>query len=400
MIRSLIIALTLAVASPALAATADPSQGDGGVSAFYGWDQAIPSKPGKLLRSEPMVEKTPLTNAASTIRILHSSTDGVDGKTPVIVSGTLYLPKGTAPKGGWPLLAWAHGTVGVADICAPSWSGRFPRDINYLNHWLAQGYAVVASDYQGLGVNGGHPYLATRPSSYSVLDSARAVQKGGFGVSKKLILIGQSQGGGVAWAAAGFAKTYAPDLKILGTVATGTPYFSPEAQAANNAAKPHNVVDATLGYNLLSLYLMAQVDPNFHMEDYLTQAGLTAAKTGATGCFREVATAVMANKLTWDMIFKKDPSLSKVDNLLGYATLKPVGPIFMGTGGKDHDVPPGMQRALVADACKAGAKIEWHLYPDFDHSGTVNGSLPDSTPFVKRAFAGEKIAGNCAMAAK
>jgi hypothetical protein len=26
----------------------------------------------------------------------------------------------------------------------------------------------------------------------------------------------------------------------------------------------------------------------------------------------------------------------------------------------------------------------------------VNGSLPDSTPFVKRAFAGETIEGNCA----
>ena len=64
-------------------------------------------------------------------------------------------------------------------------------------------------------------------------------------------------------------------------------------------------------------------------------------------------------------------------------------------GGKDRDVVPGMQESLVKDACKAGAKIEWHLYPELDHSGTVNGSRNDSTPFVKKAFAGEKIAGNC-----
>ena len=89
MIRSAIIALALATASPALATPADPTQGDGGVSAFYGWDAAIPKKPGKLLRSEPMVEKAPLTNAGATIRILHSSTDGIGGKTPVIVSGVL-----------------------------------------------------------------------------------------------------------------------------------------------------------------------------------------------------------------------------------------------------------------------------------------------------------------------
>jgi hypothetical protein len=29
-----------------------------------------------------------------------------------------------------------HGTVGIADVCAPSWAGRSERDITYLNHWL------------------------------------------------------------------------------------------------------------------------------------------------------------------------------------------------------------------------------------------------------------------------
>jgi hypothetical protein len=76
------------------------------------------------------------------------------------------------------LPAWAHGTVGIADVCAPSWAGRSEPDITYLNHWLDQGYAVVASDYQGLGTPGGHPYLTTRPEAYSVLDSVRAVEGG------------------------------------------------------------------------------------------------------------------------------------------------------------------------------------------------------------------------------
>jgi hypothetical protein len=70
-------------------------------------------------------------------------------------------------------MAWAHGTVGIADVCAPSWAGRSERDITYLNHWLDQGYAVVASDYQGLGTGGGHPYLIARPEASSVLDSVR-----------------------------------------------------------------------------------------------------------------------------------------------------------------------------------------------------------------------------------
>ena len=54
-------------------------------------------------------------------------------------------------------------------------TGPDERDAAYLNAWLQQGYAIVATDYQGLGTPGPHPYLAVRPEAYSVLDSARAV---------------------------------------------------------------------------------------------------------------------------------------------------------------------------------------------------------------------------------
>ena len=67
------------------------------------------------------------------------------GKTPVTVSGAIYLPKGQAPNGGWPIVAWAHGLIGVADICAPSWIPRSARDTEYLNAWLALGFAIVAT---------------------------------------------------------------------------------------------------------------------------------------------------------------------------------------------------------------------------------------------------------------
>ena len=295
-------------------------------------------------------------------------------------------------------MAWAHGTVGIADKCAPSWAGRSQRDVDYLNHWLGQGYAVVASDYQGLGTPGRHPYLATRPAAFSVLDSVRAVQKGKFGLSKKVVLVGQSQGGGAAFATAAYAPAYAPELDIRGTVATGTPYFSPAAQAANLAAKPRDAVDATFGYTLLILTLLEQTDPSFHISDYVGDAAMPTMKVGYSECIGPLFNAVVQNKVSYNSTFKKDvmDKIAPAYELMGYPTVKLKTPVFMGTGGKDRDVPPGMQRSLVQDACKAGSRIEWHLYPDFDHSGTVNGSRGDSTPFVKKAFAGEPITGNCA----
>ena len=206
----------------------DPTQGDGGVDAFYTPDAAIPAAAGQADPHQPQPADTSLAEAGQAVRILYSSTNGLgEAKTPIAVSGTLFLPKGEAPAGGWPLIAWAHGTVGIADICAPSNRPRSDRDTKYLNHWLSQGYAVVASDYQGLGTPGGHPYLATRPAAYSVLDSIRAVQGDpALNIGKPVVLVGQSQGGGAAFATAGEAAAYAPELDIRGTVATGTPYFT------------------------------------------------------------------------------------------------------------------------------------------------------------------------------
>lgn len=388
---------TAQAATPAIPTIApDPSQGDGGVADFYNPGGPAPAQAGVLIRSEPQPEGTGLDEASQSIRILYSSVDGLgDAKTPVAVSGTLFLPKGEAPAGGFPLIAWAHGTVGIADVCAPSNNKRSDRDTKYLNHWLSQGYAVVASDYQGLGTPGGHPYLATRPEAYSVLDSIRAVQGNpDFKVSKSVVLVGQSQGGGGAFATAAEAEGYAPDIDIRGTVATGTPYFTNDTAPA---VRDPNAVSGVFAYSLYIMYLAEQADPSFKIADYITDKAKPVIETTRTKCLMDAWNQIEEEGLNQANSFSKDPTpaLVKYYPLMAYSTLKVKGPVFMGTGGKDKDVPPPGQERLFKDACAAGSVIEHHVYPDLDHSGTVNGSLADSTPFVKKAFAGESIAGNC-----
>ena len=88
----------------------DPLRGDGRVSEFYTWSGELSGPPGWLLRSEPLPATLGLANAASQERILYTSTDGVEGKSLIAVSGALFIPKGTPPQEGWPLLAWPwHG---------------------------------------------------------------------------------------------------------------------------------------------------------------------------------------------------------------------------------------------------------------------------------------------------
>ena len=170
---------------------------------------------GELLSSAPLTGPAVLTGAAEN-RYVTYATDGIGGK-PVAVSGTIAIPKGTPPAGGWPVVSWAHGTTGIADQCAPSVTGSGP--VTFLNRLLDAGYAVVRTDYEGLGTPGDHPYLNGPSEGRSVLDIVRAARAAVPGLSKRVLLAGHSQGGHAALWAAAIGPSWTPELKIRGTVA-------------------------------------------------------------------------------------------------------------------------------------------------------------------------------------
>ncbi|CAN7703114.1 lipase family protein [Caballeronia sp. LjRoot31] len=396
--RLFMLAIATAIGTSAVVAAPLLVIGDGGVPAFYTWTEQVPPTPGQMLRTGQLTPPQSLAEAGQNIRILYTSTDGLDNRTPIVVSGALFVPKGTPPQGGWPLMAWAHGTVGSADVCAPSFAGRSERDTRYLDYWLAQGYAIVATDYQGLGTPGLHPYGLTRPLAYGVLDSIRAVIGGGFDLSARVVVFGQSQGGRAAFATAVYAKTYAPELNIVGVVATGTPYAAAHEHADDTElANARKSVVPTFAYDMLRLSTATLLDPSFVPADYLNDRAMPAFETSQRACLHAIEQRIVADGLTFDSSFKRSPkpALAAINREAAYPTLKSDIPIFIGTGGKDRDVFVPGQVALVTNACEVGDRIEWHVYPGLDHSGTVNGSLPDSTQFVARAFAGEHIIGNC-----
>lgn len=113
-------------------------------------------------------------------------------------TGLLYLPAGAAPAGGWPVVSWAHGTQGIADRCAPSVSGptHAERDGRFLDVFLAQGYAVAAADYQGLGSPGTHAYLHVRTAARNAIDMVKASRQylGTATLSPRWVSVGYSQG--------------------------------------------------------------------------------------------------------------------------------------------------------------------------------------------------------------
>lgn len=363
---------------------------------------AIAETAGKLLDRQPLAANLGLESAARAYAIRYTSTNGVTGSGTLPVTGALFIPKGAMPEGGWPLIAWAHGTVGIGDGCAPSRNPRSTRDRTYLNHWLDEGYAIVATDYQGLGTPGPHPYLNSRAAAYSTLDAVRAVLGEDLDLANKVLLVGQSQGAGAAFATAGYAPGYAPEIDLRGTIATGIPNLAATSSSsadAGSGTSADEVSDHVIAYLMYIAAAAQQIDPEYDPEAVFTDRALPVLSQAADTCVGDMFRTVTDAGLTGASTFKSDflryyaPMLAHAR----YPTLDIATPVFIGTGAEDVDTPAALQTALVNSACAAGSTIEAHVYPGIGHSATVNRSFTDSRIFAQRVMAGQPIAPTCSV---
>ncbi|GCE82665.1 alpha/beta hydrolase family protein [Komagataeibacter diospyri] len=355
-------------------------------------------RPGTLSASEPLAPSFSLPDAGRSVRITYLSTNGVTGRGLVPVTAEVILPADKPPAGGWPIVAWAHGTVGVADHCAPSNNPWTERNRHYLSEWMKRGFAVVGTDYQGLGTPGTHAYLDTRVEAYSLLDGVRAALAGIPGLQNRIMIVGQSQGGGAAFASAAFAPAYAPELDIRGTVATGAPYITPELLQQMTALD-----QAKGGYNpvmVYALYLaqgLAGYDAGFRPEDTFTPKAMSAYQAAAGLCVHELTDKVKTDGLNFSNSLKPDflKTLAPALMAMKYPTMKLPQPLFMGIGELDRDVPPPLQLGLVKAACAAGTIVQAHVYKGLNHDQTVNASLPDSAAFTTAVMVGQPVTPQC-----
>src|SRR5699024_1998778 len=107
----------------------------------------------------------------------------------------ITIPYTTYPGQKPRLLAWAHGTIGVEPSCAPSSSYNFYDYYTWQTLAIA-GYAVVATDYTGLGNNyTDHKYVNSvlngEDTYWSVIAARRAFPNT---FTRRWASIGHSQG--------------------------------------------------------------------------------------------------------------------------------------------------------------------------------------------------------------
>lgn len=137
----------------------------------------------------------------------------------VAVSGTVAIPRGAVPPQGWPLISWAHGTVGNAPQCAPSRSSQLSGEQLMLDGFVQRGYAVAETDYEGNGTPGLHPYLVATSSARDVTAMVIASRSIDPQIGREWIVMGHSEGGAAALATAALGQQLAPKLRLVGAVA-------------------------------------------------------------------------------------------------------------------------------------------------------------------------------------
>lgn len=256
---------------------------------FYGRPTPLPTAaPGAIIRSEPIASAP---TGSTAWRVLYHSRDlaGDD----IAVSGVVIAPDSPVPDDGRTVISWAHPTTGAAAKCAPSLALDPFELIEGLHELLAAGYAIAATDYPGLGVDGASSYLLGIPESNSMLDAARAARAlTGTGASDRLLLWGHSQGGQAALFAAERAASYAPELKLEG-VAVAAPAANLSALMSDDIA---NLSGTTIASFAIPAYEAAYANrySKAEIDAILTPAGLTATPKMAALCLLTQAKEIHA----------------------------------------------------------------------------------------------------------
>lgn len=349
--------------------------------------KSIPKgKPGALLVTEKLAKSAA---GATGYRVLYQSRS-VAG-APVAVSGVVFVPQGTAPKGGWPVLSYTHGTVGLADVCTPS-SRLDPLSLTVAGLFAAQGIAVVASDFEGLGTPGLHPYLSGVSEGRGALDIVRAARLiPGSNLSNRFMVWGHSQGGHASLFAGQLAKSWAPELKLIGVVA-GAPPSQLTSVASSLTDSPYR------GYLLMVAAGLASVDPKLKLDDVLTPVGLELLKTVETSCNKEVFAA--ANKYPLGEVVKID-GLNTPAWQAALAANEPgndpiAAPVLIIHGDKDEQIPVETSATLKDKLCARGVSVKRSVIAGQDHGGAALVSILEVTAWLQARIIGLPAQNECA----
>jgi hypothetical protein len=366
---------------------------------------------GQVVHQEPY-DDPPLEDRDAILgqawRAVYTSVSGVDGGRRE-VSGAFFVPRGTPPENGWPLISLAHGTTGIGHDCGPS---RQPDLMGYapmIQSFLADKYAVAVTDYEGLGESGSHPYLEPRTAAFNTIDAVRAMRAISATVSARWITVGYSQGGQAVWAANELNSYYGNDLQLQGSVA-----LAPAANLTGIAdlVSSGSLTDEQRALFPLGIVGFARYNPDLDPDSFLHgSAGYFRAllsRCEPTDSQESTGRQIEAPVLWRTVVGRlRDANDVKPSTPQDVATLRDAArrvalpqrpldkPMLVINGEDDAQALPDWVRSAVARSCALGAQIQYLQIPKTGHNDLVPKAADTMERWIADRFVGTPPPSNC-----
>ena len=320
-----------------------------------------------------------------------------------IATAVVFVPKGTAPAGGWPIVAWAHGTTGVANDCAPSNSTDLGGVDLVIEQLIKQGYMVVAPDYEGLGSAGIHPYLNLASEARSIVYAVLAARENVPSAGTRWLAYGHSQGGHAALGAAQYANE-ATGLSYLGTVAiapasnlglaiSGGTQMAGELLQKGNFAGAISILAQQVTFSAYVTAGLKQTTFVDYSDVFDAQAAAIVPKVEEQCDVGNLIGADIArhgNPLTYQGLKANFASVPAVANFLSTlsepATVKLNQPVLIIQGDVDTTVPEPLTEKLSNDMLALGTSVNYQVLPNKNHTTAFTESLPEVFRFIGERF--------------
>ena len=305
-----------------------------------------------------------------------------------------YLPR--MQRDGYPVIGWAHGTSGGFGNCAPS----HVKDLWYQSeapyNLALEGYVVVAPDYAGLGVNKDvegrlivHPYTAFPAHANDLINAVHAAQEAFRDLSKEFVVMGHSQGGGVAWSAAQ-RQVDRPVDGYLGTVA-----MSPITQIVEQVqliGASENEAPVLLAKGIPTIF------PDFNPERILTPAGIKRLDllSEVQGC-NSPAALLFSEEGLIQPDWPRDPYVQAFQKLTGNGLHPIADPMLVIHGDADDLIPVQFATAAVDNVCKNDPKtqLEYITLANATHVPAVYASQRQWLTWVEDRFTKRPLPHGC-----
>ncbi len=376
------------------------------LSSFYNVTSWEPGAPGTLVKAEP-IEGAP--TGVKLYRIMYQSTD-LQGRA-IPVTGLYAAPDAPAPEGGFPLVSFAHGTTGVGQVCGMSQSPLqedTPANSNYVPHiepLVQAGWAVVASDYSGMGAPGPSSYLVGPLEARGVLDAIRAVENSSPMIGdvpidqSKLGVYGKSQGGEAAMSALQLAPDYASELDLAGGVILAPGFTPPLAGILDAVASNPTSTSQNMFVMLLAQSYAENYPELVSLDDILSPTGLEKVSLLESNCGHGLAEKVSDVPLSELINYPVAPGFVTAFGEAMPGRVKLESPIMVVQGLKDKTIIPQFTHAQVMSQCAVGTTTFYVRYPEDDHpSLNYQARLhnPSVIDWMNARWAGEPAPSNCA----